>query len=107
MSDFVYPVGNDADMKLLVYPAVVYKDKDNGGDSDDYVIAIDELGIYTSGESVVDAYIRAKAHLSAIVDCAIKFECEINSPRDFNSVYKENSKSGKLIKYVLLVDALT
>ena len=84
-------------MKDLVYPAVVYKDEEGNG----YTIAIEDVGIYTDGETIVDAYIRAKAHLCAMVDCAIKVDCEIEAPSDFEKVYVDNK--GKI---VLLVDAL-
>ena len=51
-------------MKNLVYPAVVYKDENDGG----FTIAIHDLGIVTEGETVVDAYIKAKEYLCAMVD---------------------------------------
>ena len=86
-------------MKDLVYPAVIYKDENNMG----YTIAIHDLGIVTDGETVVDAYIKAKEYLCAMVDCAIKFDCDIESPSDFETVYKKNTKEKNI---VLLVDAL-
>jgi len=86
-------------MKDLVYPAVIYKDENNMG----YTIAIHDLGIVTDGETVVDAYIKAKEYLCAMVDCAIKFDCDIESPSDFEAVYKKNTKEKNI---VLLVDAL-
>ncbi len=85
-------------MKELVYPAVVYEDKDNGG----YVISIADLEIVAQGDTVVDAYVNAKLDLCAMVDCAIKFECDIESPTDFMKVYKTNKNS-----IVLLIDALS
>ena len=92
-------------MKELVYPAVIYKDDENGTGTGWYTIAIQDLGIVTEGASIVDAYIKAKEYLCAMVDCAIKFDCEIESPSDFEKVYKENNK-GKNKNIVLLVDAL-
>lgn len=88
-------------MKNLVYPAVLYKDDENAG----YTIVIQDLGIVTDGETVVDAYIRAKEYLCAMVDCAIKFDCDIEAPTEFETVYKDNNK-GKIKRIVLLVDAL-
>ena len=88
-------------MKNLVYPAVLYKDEETGN----YTIILKDLGIVTDGETVEDAYIRAKGHLCAMVDCAIKFDCDIEAPTDFVTVYKENN-SGKEKNIVLLVDAL-
>ncbi|HIU06830.1 MAG TPA: hypothetical protein IAC46_04525 [Candidatus Onthoplasma faecigallinarum] len=85
-------------MKDLVYPAIVYRDEEENG----YTISIQDLGIVTEGETVVDAYIKAKQYLAAMVDCAIKFDCDIESPSEFEKVYKENKKN-----IVLLVDALS
>ena len=92
-------------MKELVYPAVIYKDDERGTNSGWFTISIQDLGIVTEGETIVDAYIKAKEYLCAMVDCAIKFDCEIESPSDFEKVYKENHK-GKNNNIVLLVDAL-
>ena len=88
-------------MKKLVYPAVIYKDEQNAG----YTIHIIDLGIVTDGETVEDAFIRAKGHLCAMVDCAIKFDCDIEAPSDFETVYLKNNK-GKVKHIVLLIDAL-
>ncbi len=88
-------------MKDLVYPAVVIKDDEKGTNTGFYTITIPDLGIVTEGETVVDAYIKAKEYLCAMVDCAIKFDCEIESPTEFDKIYKKNKKN-----IVLLVDAL-
>lgn len=88
-------------MKDLVYPAVLYKDENNGG----YTIAIHDLGIVTDGATVVDAFIKAKEDLCAMINCAIKYECDIEAPTDFEKVYKDNNK-GKVKNIVLLVDAV-
>lgn len=92
-------------MKELVYPAVLYKDDENGTNTGWYTISIADLGIVTEGETVVDAYIKAKEYLCAMVDCALKFDCEIESPSDFDKVYRDNNKGNKK-NIVLLVDAL-
>ena len=86
-------------MKDLVYPAVVYKDEDNNG----YTIAIHDVGVFVDAETIVDAYIKAKEYLCAMVDCAIKFDCEIETPSDFEKIYNDK---GKIKNIVLLVDAL-
>ena len=92
-------------MKDLVYPAVIYKDDEKGSNTGWYTISIQDLGIVTEGETVVDAYIKAKEYLCAMVDCAIKFDCDIEAPSDFEEIYKKNNK-GKEKNIVLLVDAL-
>ena len=88
-------------MNELVYLAVLYKDDEKGSNTGWYTIHIKELDIVKEGETVVDAYIKAKEDLCAMVDCAIKFNCELEAPRDFEEVYKANKKN-----IVLLVDAL-
>ena len=88
-------------MKDLVYPAVVYEDENNQG----YTIAIHDLGIVTDGETIVTAYIKAKEYLCAMVDCAIKFDCDIEAPSDFMEIYNKNN-NGKMKSIVLLIDAL-
>ena len=88
-------------MKDLVYPAVVYKDEENNG----YTIAIHDVGVFVDAETIVDAYIKAKEYLCAMVDCAIKFDCEIEAPSDFEKIYNDNN-NGKVKNIVLLIDAL-
>mgnify|MGYP005763021347 FL=1 len=89
-------------MKELVYPAILFKDDESGTNTGWYTIKIPDLGIITDGDSVESAYIKAKGDLCSLVDCAIKFDCEIESPTDFEKVYKEYGKKN----IVLLVDAL-
>ena len=92
-------------MKDLVYPAIIYKDDERGTNTGWYTILIPDLNIVTDGETIVDAYIKAKEYLCATVDCAIKFDCEIEAPSEFEKIYKENN-TGKSKNIVLLVDAL-
>ncbi len=89
-------------MKELVYPAILRKDDEKGTNTGWFTISIPDLGIVTEGENVEDAYIKAKSDLCSLVDCAIKYDCEIESPTAFDKIYSEFGK-----KYiVLLVDAL-
>lgn len=88
-------------MKELVYPAILYKDDEKGTNTGWFTISVPDLGIVTEGEDVVKAYIKAKEYLCAMVDCAIKFDCEIEAPSDFEKLYNENKNN-----IVLLVDAL-
>lgn len=88
-------------MKDLVYPAILYKDDEKGTNTGWYTIQIKDLDIVTEGETVVDAYIKAKEYLCALINCAIKFNYEIEAPTDFDKVYKENKNN-----IVLLIDAL-
>ena len=92
-------------MRELVYPAVIYKDDEEGTNTGWYTIHVVDVGIVTEGETVEDAYVRAKEYLCAMVDCAIKFDCDIESPTDFDKIYAQYNK-GKKKHIVLLVDAL-
>lgn len=89
-------------MKDLVYPAILYKDDEKGTNTGWFTVSIPDLGIVTEGETVVDAFIKAKEYLFATIECAVKFDCELESPSDFETIYKANKKH-----IVLLIDALT
>ena len=84
-------------MKDLVYPAVIYKDENDGG----FTIAIHDLGIVTEGKTVEDAFVNARDHLTAMFECAVKLDCEIDAPSPFIKIWKENKEN-----IVILVDAL-
>ncbi len=90
-------------MKELVYTAVLYKDDERGTNTGWYTIAIKDLNIVTEGATVVEAYIRAKMDLCAMVDCAIKYDCEIAAPTDFDKIYNDKKNKNNI---VLLIDAL-
>ena len=79
-------------MKELVYPAILFKDDESGTNTGWYTIKIPDLGIITDGETVESAYVRAKVDLCSLVDCAIKFNCEIESPTDFEKVYRNTER---------------
>ena len=88
------------DMKDLVYPAILYKDDEKGTNTGWFTVSIPDLGIVTEGATVVDAFIKAKEYLCATMQCAVKFDCEVESPSDFETVYNANKKH-----IVLLIDA--
>ncbi len=87
-------------MKSFLYPAVLYKDKDNGG----YTIALHDLGIVTEGKTVEDAFKSAQEYLWALVACAEKFDCLIDAPSTFEKVAKENKGNLVILVYAALVD---
>lgn len=84
-------------MKELVYPAILYKDKEN----DAFSILVPDLGIATDGKTVEDAFLSAREHLTAMFECAVKLDCEIDAPSPFIKVWRENKEN-----IVILVDAL-
>lgn len=89
-------------MEDLVYPAVLFKDDEKGTNTGWYTIHVVDLGIVTEGETIEAAFIKAKEYLCAMVDCAIKFDCELEKPTKFEEVAKKYKKN-----IVLLVDALS
>lgn len=97
-----FKIFKGAGMKDLVYPVIMYKDDEKGTNTGWFTVSIPDLGIVTEGETVVDAFIKAKEYLCATIECAVKFDCELESPSDFETIYKANKKH-----IVLLVDALT
>jgi len=98
-------------MKDLVYPAVVFKDNERGTNTGWYSIYIPDLAISTEGETIIDAFTKAKHYLCSTIDCAIKFDCEINAPSDYEEVLKQSREKAKddensLFVTVILVDGL-
>ncbi len=83
-------------MKDLVYPAILYKDKETGW----FTIALHDLGIVTQGETVEQAFLNAKDYLNSMYECAVKFDCELDAPTPFINLWKDNKGS-----IILLVDA--
>lgn len=83
-------------MKTYVYPAILYLDQESGG----YTITIPDVGIVTEGDSVEDAFLRAKSFLEAFAQLVERLDCEEIVPTDFKSTYLANPKN-----IVLLVDS--
>ena len=87
-------------MKSFLYPAVLYKDKDEEG----YTIALHDLGIVTDGKTVEDAFKSAQEYLWAMVTCAEKFECLIEAPSTFEKVASENKNNLVILVYAAVWD---
>ncbi len=83
-------------MQQFVFPAVLYKDKENRG----YTIILSDVNICTEGVSVEDAFIRAKEFLEVYCRCAMEYNGEIEPATKFEDV-----ECGK-DNIVLLVDAV-
>lgn len=83
-------------MKKLVYPLVLSEDTIEGG----YVAKFPDLDIITDGNTVEEAYLRAKDYLQAFVDLTLKYDNELEPATPFNNVSVKNSK-----RIVLLSDA--
>ena len=75
-------------MKKYTYPAVLYfDDKEN-----EYIIAMFDLGIVTSGETVEQAHENARSMLDSYLECAFAFDCEIPEPTSFEVVSQVHPK---------------
>lgn len=75
-------------MKRYIYPAVVYKDKND----DTYTILIPDLDIITVGETIEEAYKNACDHLTTYLKTAVKFDVEIPLASGFFDVADKNTK---------------
>ena len=82
-------------MQQFVFPAILYKDSENRG----YTIILHDLSLCTEGETVEDAFLRAKDFLETYCKCALEFNGEVESATKFEDV--ENDENN----IVLLVDA--
>ena len=59
-------------MKKFTYPAVLYFDEEEKC----YIIAMFDLGLVTSGETVELAHENATKNIDAYLECAFAFEIE-------------------------------
>jgi len=75
-------------MKKFTYPAVLYFDDEEKN----YVIAMFDLGLVTSGETVEDAHANARAMLDSYLECAFAFDCDIPEPSPFDVVVETHPK---------------
>lgn len=75
-------------MKKYTYPAVLYFDDEEKN----YIIAMFDLGLVTSGETVEKAHENARAMLDSYLECAFAFDCDIPSPSTFDVVVATHPK---------------
>lgn len=82
-------------MKQFVYPVVLYLDEQTNG----YTVAFHDLDIYTEGDTVEEAFSKAKEFLEAYFECIVEFD---ETPEEA-SAYLQTAKKyeGNI---VLLVD---
>jgi len=83
-------------MKKLVYPMILSEDKVEGV----YIAQFPDLDIITDGETIEDAFLRAKEYLQTFVDLSVKYDNEIETASEYKVVAAKNAK-----KIVLLSDA--
>ena len=75
-------------MKKFTYPAVLFFDDEEKN----YIIAMFDLGLVTSGETVEEAHTNARAMLDSYLECAFAFECDIPEPSPFDVVVSTHPK---------------
>ncbi len=83
-------------MQQFVFPAVLYRDAENRG----YTIVFHDLNICTEGQSVEEAFLRAKDFLDIYCRCAMEYNGEVEPATKFEEVKTDNSN------IVLLVDTV-
>ena len=81
-------------MQQFVFPAVLYKDKENRG----YTIVLHDINICTEGQTVEDAFWRAKEFLEVYCRCAIEYNGEVDEATSYEDVVTDKNN------IVLLVD---
>ena len=75
-------------MKKFTYPAVLFFDEEEKS----YIIAMFDLGLVTSGETVEDAHNSARSMLDSYLECAFAFDMEVPEPSAFETVVSTHPK---------------
>lgn len=75
-------------MKKFTYPAVLFYDNEEKC----YIIAMFDIGLVTSGETVEKAHENARSMLDSYLECAFAFECDIPEPSSFDVVVETHPK---------------
>ncbi len=80
---------------LVSYPCVFYYD----AESNSYTAAIHDLELFVEGNTVEEAFARAKEILVTYLKYAKKYDEDVNDPTPFDEVKNDNKNT------VLLIDA--
>lgn len=83
-------------MEKYVYPMVLFTNKDSQG----YTVLYPDLDIVTSGDTVEEAYLRAKEYLQSYLEMSVKFESVLSNASTYEEAQGLNPK-----RIVLLSDA--
>lgn len=75
-------------MKKFTYPAVLFYNEEEKS----YIIAMFDIGLVTSGETVEIAHENARKMLDAYLECAFAFDTEIPEPSNFDVVIQTHPK---------------
>lgn len=75
-------------MKKFTYPAVIFYDEEERA----FIIAMFDLGLVTSGETVEKAHESAREALGDYLECAYAFGCDIPDASSFEVVVNTHPK---------------
>ena len=85
-------------MKQFVYPAVLYHFDE---DENTYTVSFPDINVYCDGDSVEDAFIKAKNFLHAYCLCSLRLGNKLDRPTPYIDMIKKYED-----KIVLLVDCV-
>ena len=75
-------------MKTFVYPAVLFEDKETNA----YSIAIYDLSLFTSGETVEEAHKNMALMLTEYFKMVMEYGFDYNQPTSFNEMIERFPK---------------
>ena len=81
-------------MAQFVFPAVLYKDEEGNG----FTIVLHDIDVFTEGQTVEEAFLRAKSYLLTYCRCALDYNGEIPEATPYVKVSVRDNN------IVLLVD---
>lgn len=74
--------------KKYIYPAILYFDSEINV----YILNVHDLGLIAEAQSVEEVHIKAAEFLKSYIKYAIKYDCEIPSPTEFDIIAKSHPK---------------
>ena len=83
-------------MSEYVYPAIIYPDSEGRG----FTLSVPDVNIVTEGETVEEAFLRAKDFLASYIEVCNELDSDIEGSTSFAETAKKNPK-----RIILLVDA--
>jgi predicted RNase H-like HicB family nuclease len=85
-------------MKQFVYPIVLYFDDTTSC----YTVAFHDLDIYTEGDTVEEAFLKATEFLEAYFDCIVEFNETPEEASKYLSVFEKHKKDLVLLTKITL-----
>lgn len=83
-------------LKKFVFPAVLYFDDE----AQVFVLDVHDCGLIAEAATVEEVHQKAAEFLKSYLDYAVKYECEIPEPTEYDTMAKEHPK-----EICLLVEA--